>query len=121
LINYYGQNLHAYRTEKFVGWQNQPANGVPLFGNGSFGYNVVQDAAKATPSPTASPPAAATGGASVAPVDSGAPAATLPASNNTSSGGSAVPLVLGVVVLIVVLAIAGVALRSRRAAVDEDE
>jgi peptide/nickel transport system substrate-binding protein len=121
LITYYGQNLHAYRTEKFVGWQNQPANGVPLFGNGSFGYNVLQDAAKASPPPTASPPADATGGASVAPVDSGAPAATLPASNNTSSGSSAVPLVLGIVALIVILAIAGVALRSRRSAADEDE
>jgi hypothetical protein len=32
-----------------------------------------------------------------------------------------VPLVLGVVALIVILAIAGVALRSRRAAADEDE
>ena len=29
-ILYYDDNLHAYRTDKFAGWQNQPtANGTP--------------------------------------------------------------------------------------------
>ena len=34
-ILYYEDTLVAYRTDKFGGWQNQPANGVPLFGYGS--------------------------------------------------------------------------------------
>ena len=33
-ILYYDDNLHAYRTDKFAGWQNQPANGTPLFAYG---------------------------------------------------------------------------------------
>lgn len=114
-ILYYGQNLHAYRTEKFVGWQNQPANGVPLFGNGSFGYNVLQDASKVTPPPpTQAPqqPAASGAGGSVA------AASTPPTSPNPveTSSGSSLPLILGFVALIAVLAVAGVALRARGSA-----
>jgi peptide/nickel transport system substrate-binding protein len=42
LIMYYDAELHAYRTDKFAGWKNQPTNGgTPLFGYGSGGYNVL--------------------------------------------------------------------------------
>ena len=35
-ILYYDAELHAYRTDKFGGWQNQPVEGgTPLFGYGS--------------------------------------------------------------------------------------
>ena len=45
LIMYYDAELHAYRTDKFAGWKNQPTNGgTPLFGYGSGGYNVLTDA-----------------------------------------------------------------------------
>jgi len=49
LIMYYDAELHAYRTDKFAGWKNQPTNGgTPLFGYGSGGYNVLTDATTAT-------------------------------------------------------------------------
>ncbi|HEX4897190.1 MAG TPA: ABC transporter substrate-binding protein [Candidatus Limnocylindrales bacterium] len=42
IIMYYDAELHAYRTDKFAGWKNQPTNGgTPLFGYGSGGYNVL--------------------------------------------------------------------------------
>ena len=38
-VLYYDTELHAYRTDKFGGWMNQPPeNGTPLFGYGPFGY-----------------------------------------------------------------------------------
>ena len=41
-ILFYDDKLDAYRTDKFGGWKNQPtANGVPLFGYGSFGYTLL--------------------------------------------------------------------------------
>ena len=39
IILYYDAELHAYRTDKFGGWTNQPKDGTPLFGYGSGGYN----------------------------------------------------------------------------------
>ena len=50
-ILYYDDNLHAYRTDKFAGWQNQPDNGTPLFSYGTLGYTLLTDA-KLAPSPT---------------------------------------------------------------------
>ncbi len=119
-VLYYGQNLHAYRTDKFVGWQNQPKNGVPLFGNGSFGYNVLQDAAKATPSATVPPEQPASSSGTVA---SAVPGAVTPPVETTSS--SSAPVIIGVVALVAVLVVAGVLLRGRsagmRRAGDDDE
>jgi len=41
-ILYYDAELHAYRTDKFGGWTNQPSvNGTPLFGYGSIGYTTL--------------------------------------------------------------------------------
>jgi peptide/nickel transport system substrate-binding protein len=38
-ILYYDSELHAYRTDKFGGWTNQPTEGgTPLFGYGPIGY-----------------------------------------------------------------------------------
>ena len=35
-VLYYDNELHAYRTDKFTNWTNQPPdNGTPLFGYGS--------------------------------------------------------------------------------------
>ena len=46
---YYDSELHAYRTDRFGGWQNQPpANGTPLFGFGPIGYTMLTDATGAT-------------------------------------------------------------------------
>ena len=42
IVLYYDAELHAYRTDKFAGWTNQPTQGgTPLFGYGSGGYNVL--------------------------------------------------------------------------------
>ena len=43
-ILYYDDNLHAYRTDKFAGWQNQPADGTPIFAYGILGYTLLTDA-----------------------------------------------------------------------------
>ena len=52
-ILYYEDTLVAYRTDKFGGWQNQPANGVPLFGYGPLDYTLLTPAVAATPSRSA--------------------------------------------------------------------
>ena len=44
-ILYYDAELHAYRTDKFAGWQNQPPeSGTPLFAYGSIDYTLLTDA-----------------------------------------------------------------------------
>ena len=122
-ILYYDDNLHAYRTDKFAGWQNQPANGTPLFAYGTLGYTLLTDASIA-PSPT--PASSADAGASGAP--SGGPATVAPATpapsgsggTGTSSGSS--PIVPIVIVVVVVAAIGGfLAMRRNSAAKATDE
>ncbi|MCJ7753007.1 MAG: hypothetical protein MUP13_00440 [Thermoanaerobaculales bacterium] len=110
---YNEDTLVAYRTDRFGGWQNQPADGFPLFGYGSFGYPLLTVAAAETPSPsiTAAPPA----GASSAPVASPAPG------DATSGGGdSALPIVLAIAA---VVAVAGgaILLRRRARTADDDD
>ena len=49
IVTYYDAELHAYRTDKFAGWKDQPTEGgTPLFGYGSGGYNVLTDAKTAS-------------------------------------------------------------------------
>jgi peptide/nickel transport system substrate-binding protein len=49
IIMYYDAELHAYRTDRFAGWKDQPTEGgTPLFGYGSGGYNVLTDATTAS-------------------------------------------------------------------------
>ncbi len=81
-ILYYDANLDAYRNDRFAGWQNMPADGIPLFTYGTLQYTLLSDAT-AQPSPT--PAAATEAPASGAPA-SGAPAATPAAS---AGGGTA--------------------------------
>jgi hypothetical protein len=81
-VLYYDNELHAYRTDKFANWTNQPPeNGTPLFGFGPFGYTVLKAASEVAASPSA-----ATG--SQAPSASGgttSPAPTEPAADSASS------------------------------------
>ncbi|HLO34597.1 MAG TPA: ABC transporter substrate-binding protein, partial [Candidatus Deferrimicrobium sp.] len=114
-ILYYDAELHAYRTDKFAGWTNQPVeNGTPLFGYGSGGYTLLTDA-KAAPSPA--PSAASTdsgaGGSS-------APASAPPAPAPVSSSDSTLPLILGVVALVVIVAVGLVVMRGRRRGIEEE-
>jgi peptide/nickel transport system substrate-binding protein len=107
-ILYYDAELHAYRTDKFGGWENQPSvGGTPLFGYGSFGYTKLTDlSAVATPAPTTVSSAAA----SPSPSGSGSGSA---AADNT-------PLVLGAILLVVIIA-AGLLLMRRRSSRAEEE
>ena len=58
-ILYYDDELDAYRTDKFAGWQNQPLDtGVPLFTYSVIDYTFLTDATAATPAPSLDAPAA---------------------------------------------------------------
>jgi peptide/nickel transport system substrate-binding protein len=114
-VLYYDNELHAYRTDKFANWTNQPPDsGTPLFGYGPFGYTVLQAASEVTASPSAATgseaPSASGGTTSPAPTE--APADS--ASSNT------VPIVLGVVALLAVVAVAFALIRRRRAEPEEE-
>ncbi len=116
-ILYYDAELHAYRTDKFGGWVNQPpSDGTPLFGYGSGGYNLLTDA-KAQPSAAPSQDSSAAG-----PGSSGGPAPSAPADQApaSSSSSSALPLILGIGVLVVIIAVGLVLMRGRRGTTEEE-
>ena len=123
-ILYYDAELHAYRTDKFGGWTNQPTEGgTPLFGYGSRGYTLLTDAAAP---PSAAPSAAASGStATGAPAASGgagagAGASATPSSTPASSSSSSMPLILGVLALVAVVAVGLVVMRGRGRRVEEE-
>lgn len=110
-ILFYDANLHAYRTDKFSGWVNQPDNGVPLFGYGPHGYLALRVAGdEPTPPPTAAPTGAAT-----------------PAPSPTGDGGtggvsdSMLPILVGVVVGVAALLALYLFMRRRGRREEEDE
>jgi peptide/nickel transport system substrate-binding protein len=118
IILYYDSELHAYRTDKFAGWTNQPVEGgTPLFGYGSLGYTLLTDA-KAPPSaaPSAAASAAASGAASAA----ATPAASAAPATSDASSTSALPLILGAIVLVVAIAGGLIVMRGRRRPVEEE-
>jgi peptide/nickel transport system substrate-binding protein len=113
-ILYYDAELHAYRTDRFSGWTNQPSEGgTPLFGYGSFGYTKLTDLAAASPEPSVST-GAPSGGAS--------PAASPAGQGSPTSGTSntAFLLVVGIAALVLVLVIAALLMRRRRVAGEEE-
>ena len=77
-ILYYDDNLHAYRTDKFANWQNQPTTGTPLFTYGTLNYTLLELAADASASPSAGPSDGA----------SGAPATPAPSGDGSGSSTS---------------------------------
>ena len=111
IIMYYDSELHAYRTDKFGGWVNQPPEtGTPLFGYGSIGYTTLTDAnAEPTPGPT--DVTAPSGGPTPAPSGDGSP--TDPASNTT-------PLIIGGIGIVALLAIVAYMMRRRSAAAEDE-
>jgi peptide/nickel transport system substrate-binding protein len=116
IILYYDAELHAYRTDRFGGWTNQPTDGgTPLFGYGSIGYTKLTDAS-ATPSEppaAASPSAGASGGTAATPAPTGG-------GDQTSSGNNNLWLILGVVALVVIIAVGLVIMRGRRGTAEEE-
>jgi peptide/nickel transport system substrate-binding protein len=131
-VLYYDANLDVYRTDRFVGWQNMPASGTPMFTYGDLVYTLLTDATIA-PSPSPSPvpsEASATPAASASASASGssaAPATPAPApsaATGTTSGGGSSNLLLGGLVLLVVIVVVGglvVSRRRRTTAAGEDE
>jgi peptide/nickel transport system substrate-binding protein len=116
-ILYYDNNLDAYHTDKFGGWQTQPAQGgSPFFVDGSINYTVLTDATKATPAPTATVNAEPTAGSS-GPAASVAPA---PVPADTSSG-SPLPLIIGIVAIAALLVVILLMTQRRRKATEEDD
>jgi len=118
-IVYYDSELHAYRTDRFTGWTNQPSNGTPLFTYGTLGYTKLTLASAASPSASASSPA---GSAGPSGASSGAPATPAPSPSgdgSTSSGSSS--LLLVAVVAVVVVVVGGLVLRRRRGSAEDDE
>jgi peptide/nickel transport system substrate-binding protein len=113
-ILYYDAELHAYRNDKFAGWSNQPTDGgTPLFGYGSLGYTLLTDKnAQPSAEPTPAAPAAS-GGASPA----ASPGSQAPTSGGTSSS---LPLLLGAILLVVVIAVGLIVMRRRGPRVEEE-
>ena len=113
IILYYDAELHAYRTDKFAGWTNQPAEtGTPLFGYGSLGYTLLTDASA---QPSAEPSSSA-----ASPGSSAAAATPAPSAGGGGSSSSSTPLILGIIALVVIIAVGLVAMRSRRRTVEEE-
>lgn len=115
IVLYYDSELHAYRTDKFGGWVNQPPDsGTPLFGYGPIGYTMLTLASAATPSPSAAAPAsAAPSGAVATPAPSGS------GSGSTASDNS--PILLGAGIVMLVVAVGGILLMRRRRTAEEEE
>ena len=113
-ILYYDAELHAYRTDRFGGWTNQPSEGgTPLFGYGPFGYTKLTDL-NAAPSP--GPSAAAPSGGTSAPSPSAGSGGETP----TGSGSSQLPLILGIIALVAIVAVGLVLMRRRGPATEEE-
>jgi peptide/nickel transport system substrate-binding protein len=108
---YYDSELHAYRTDNFSGWVNQPPEtGTPLFGFGPIGYTNLT-AAGAEPSPSASAATAPSAGASPsAGGGTGAPAAD----SNTG-------LLLAIAAIVGVAIVGGALVMRRRGAAGAEE
>ncbi len=117
-ILYYDDNLHGYRTDKFAGWQNQPANGTPLFAYGTLGYTLLTDA-KAVPSPTVAPPSDA--GASIAPGAGGSPAPSPGTGSGDKTSSDGLPIVPILAVVAVALGVAVLLTMRRNSAKKADE
>jgi len=114
-VLYYDNELHAYRTDRFAGWVNQPPDsGTPLFGYGPIGYTKLSLLSEASPEPSAAAPSA---GTSAGPAASPRPSA----GGGTTSGTSGQTLLLMVVLAVIAVVVVGVVVSRRRRGAGEDE
>jgi peptide/nickel transport system substrate-binding protein len=112
-VLYYDSELHAYRTDKFSGWVNQPPDtGTPLFGFGYSGYMALTDASL-TPTPGPTVAATQATGATSGPAVTAAP-------SGSNTGSSSTPLLIGGAIVLVVV-VAGLVLMRRRSKPAEEE
>lgn len=116
-VLYYDAALHAYRTDRFTGWVNQPENGTPLFGYGPYGYTQLKLAGAAAPSASPEPSGAA------APTD--AALSPVPSDGATpqpvSDSGVSTPLLAAILGLVAVAVVGLILVRRRRTTTVEDE
>jgi hypothetical protein len=115
---YYDSELHANRTDRFGGWQNQPPDsGTPLFGFGPIGYTLLTDASIApSPSPAESAPAAP-----VASVGASSPASSpAPATPVVTTSDNTPLLIVGAVVVVVIVVGVVIGMRRRAGVADEE-
>ena len=111
-ILYYDANLEAYRTDRFAGWQNQPAsNGAPLFTYSTLDYTQLTNAAAV---PSAEPSAVASGATAPS-------ASAIPAGGEASTASSNSTLIIAVVVIVIVIAVGLVLFTRRRSATGSEE
>jgi peptide/nickel transport system substrate-binding protein len=108
---YYDAELHAYRTDRFGGWQNQPLEGgTPLFQFGPLGYTLLTAAGE---EPSASPSEATAPSAGASPSAGATGSPTGGTSSNTG-----LLLILGAVVAV---AVVGTLVARRRGAKATEE
>jgi peptide/nickel transport system substrate-binding protein len=111
-VLYYDNELHAYRTDKFGGWVNQPPDsGTPLFGYGPIGYTKLTLAAAATPEPSATAGNVET---------SAAPSPSAAGGGETSTASNSTPVIIAVLVVIAVIVVGFVLYRRRRTTAEEE-
>ena len=113
IVLYYDSELHAYRNDKFEGWLLQPrSGGVSLFANGVETYLNLVPVGSTTPSTDPGAPSASPGATS--------PPAT-PGDGDGSAG--SLPLILGIVGLVAIIAVGLVLMRRRQpaSAADDDD
>mgnify|MGYP000698708266 CR=1 FL=1 len=116
-ILYYDAELHAYRTDKFGGWTNQPPEGgTPLFGYGSRGYTLLTDASAAPSAPPSAGPSDAAGSPAAGGSPGASPSPTTPAGSTSSN----LLLILGIIALVVIVAVGLVVMRGRGRRVEEE-
>jgi peptide/nickel transport system substrate-binding protein len=120
-ILYYDEELDAYRTDHFGGWQNQPIDGgYPLFSYSSIDYQFLTDPnAVPSPSPSQAAPSTSPGSSQVA-VVSASPAAT-PAPSPAPASSEGPPILPIIVVVLVVVVVAAFMFTRRRGAAEEEE
>ena len=98
IVTYYANNHEAYRSDRFTGFVPQPADkGTLLYQWGSWSYQAVKSVTEETETPTASASSSAAPNASgsAAPTPSASSSANTDAASSQSSGGSALPFILG--------------------------
>lgn len=112
-ILYYSSELQAYRIDKWHGYKLQPRDGgTPFFSFGVETYLSLQAGPEPTPTPAA--PSAGSGGA-------GSPAASPGTEPGTPASSNSLPLVVGIVALIAVVAVGLIVIRGRRPSTEDEE
>lgn len=111
-VLFYSEALHAYRTDRFGGWQLQPtADGLPFFAYGALNYNLLT-----APEPTATPTPAASG----ATAEPGASATPEPGGGEEGGGDNTMLLLGGLVIVVVVIGAAAFWYMRRRGPAEEE-